>query len=218
MKYGILLNGVLQLAPSKIVLSGKQIWNPTAEQLAQAGYKEIHDTDMPGETVPDGQHYESYYEDKGTYIELFWEIKEDSEESLTAIKEQKIKEMNEIQQSIINNGTEVEMEDGSKVRYTITNNDQNSLNSLSIQNLYGLETLPWHPADENEPCRFYTEEDFSNITKTCSSFVIYHVTYFRDLRRYIRSLPTKEAVNKITYGTEIPEEFQSEVLVALTNK
>lgn len=79
MKYGIIKDGILQLSPHKIVLDGMQFWNPTGEQLIKAGYKEIRDTDMPEEPAPDGQHYESSYEDKGEYIEQVWNLVDDTE-------------------------------------------------------------------------------------------------------------------------------------------
>ena len=43
----------------------------------------------------------------------------------------------------------------------------------------------------------------------------WHVTYFRDLRIYIRSLTEKEDVEKVTYGMDIPEAYQSEPLKAM---
>lgn len=79
MKYGILSDGVLGLSPARIILNGKQIWNPSEDQLIQAGYKEIRDTDMPEDPAPEGQHYESYYEGKGNYIEMVWIIVDDPE-------------------------------------------------------------------------------------------------------------------------------------------
>lgn len=76
MKYGKIENGNLIYAPRRIVISGMQIFNPTAEHLEQAGYKEIRYTDMPEDPSPDGQHYEATYEDKGDYIEQVWELAE----------------------------------------------------------------------------------------------------------------------------------------------
>lgn len=134
------------------------------------------------------------------------------EPTLEEIKEQKVQEMNQVQQNLIVQGTEVELSDGSKERFTLNTNDQLSLNSLSVKNLEGLSVLPWHPADESVHCKFYSEEDMKKITDTCMNFVTYHVTYFRDLRIYIRSLQTKEEVNAIEYGDDIPIEYQSEVL------
>ena len=54
------------------------------------------------------------------------------------------------------------------------------------------------------------------ITSAAMAYVTWHVTYFRDLRIYIRALQTKEEVESITYGIEIPEEYQSEPLKAMT--
>lgn len=76
MKYGKIENGNLIYAPRRIVISGMQIFNPTAEHLEQAGYKEIRYTDIPEEPAPDGQYYESAYEDKRDYIEQVWELAE----------------------------------------------------------------------------------------------------------------------------------------------
>lgn len=137
------------------------------------------------------------------------------EPTLAEIKEQKVQEMNQIQQTLIWQGTEIELSNGSKEKFTLNTNDQLSLNSLSVKNLEGLSVLPWHPADESVPCKFYSEEDMKRITDTCMNFITYHVTYFRDLRIYIRSLQTKEEVRAIEYGVDIPIEYQSEVLQAL---
>ena len=53
------------------------------------------------------------------------------------------------------------------------------------------------------------------ITSAAMACVTWHVTYFRDLRIYIRSLQDKESVEAVTYGQDIPEEYQSDVLKAL---
>ena len=50
------------------------------------------------------------------------------------------------------------------------------------------------------------------IITQAMAWVTWHVTYFRDLRIYIRSLESKEEVAGIVYGMELPEECQSEPL------
>ena len=135
--------------------------------------------------------------------------------TLEEVQEQKVSEMNAIQQQVVANGCEVQLSDGTKERFTLTTNDQLSLNSLSVKALGGMSIIPWHPADESVHCKFYSEEDMKRITDTCMNFVTYHVTYFRDLRIYIRSLQTKEEVEEIEYGVDIPIEYQSEVLQSL---
>lgn len=76
----------------------------------------------------------------------------------------------------------------------------------------GDENIPWHNSNKDEHCKFYSNADMGLITTTALAYVTYHVTYFRDLRIYIRSLQDKETINAITYGDPIPSEYQSEVL------
>ena len=137
------------------------------------------------------------------------------EPTLEEAQEQKVSEMNAIQQQVVANGCEVQLSDGTKERFTLTTNDQLSLNSLSVKALEGMSIIPWHPADENVHCKFYSEADMKTITDTCMNWVAYHVTYFRDLRIYIRSLTDKETIKAIQYGDDIPFEYQSEVLQSM---
>lgn len=141
------------------------------------------------------------------------------EKTLKEIQEEKIKEMEFEQQSSIHKGVEVELSDGTKERFSLEVNDQLSLNVLNIKNIENTTSnLPWHPADENVHCKFYSENDIKVITDTYANFVMYHVTYFRDLRIYIRSLKDKETIKTIKYGVEIPTEYRSEVLSTFSNK
>lgn len=77
MKYGKIENGLLILAPHRIVLNEMQIFNPMNEQLVSAGYKPIVETDMPEESAPDGQHYEEKYTDSGETIIQSWILVDD---------------------------------------------------------------------------------------------------------------------------------------------
>lgn len=135
--------------------------------------------------------------------------------TLDDIKEQKITELNAQQQMIIANGCDVTLNDGTETHFTLTQEDQSSLNSLSVKVLEGLTAIPWHSSDEDKGCIFYSKEDMKTITDTCASFVTWHVTWFRDLRRYVRSLTDKESVKSVTYYSSIPEKYQSEVLKTL---
>lgn len=70
-------------------------------------------------------------------------------------------------------------------------------------------------SDEDEHCKFYSNADMAKITSSALSYVTWHVTYFRDLRIFIRSLESKEEVEQVTYGMDIPEAYQSEPLKAM---
>ena len=74
---GKIIDGNLTYPPHKIVLLGMQIFNPTEEQLIQAGYKPIIETVMPEDPAPEGQHYEAQYTDSGDTIMQSWVLVDD---------------------------------------------------------------------------------------------------------------------------------------------
>ena len=147
------------------------------------------------------------------------------EPTLDEIKEAKVAEMEMARQERIAYGAEVQLSDGTKERFTLTDRDQLSLMGLQLSSTvlptpqeYTQAAFPWHPADESVACKFYSQEDMLKISKAGFEYVLFHVTYFRDLRIFIRSLGTKEAVESISYGANIPLEYQSEPLKKMLEK
>lgn len=116
--------------------------------------------------------------------------------SLDEVKESKVSEMNDIQQKLIAQGVDVTLSDGSKEHFSLTERDQTSLVGLQAQVAIGAENIPWHTSDEDEHCKFYSNADMAKITSSALSYVTWHVTYFRDLRIFIRSLESKEKVEQ----------------------
>ena len=74
---GKIIDGTLTYPPHRIVLDGMQIFNPTEEQLTQAGYKPITEVAMTEEPAPEGQHYEAQYMDGETQITQSWVLVDD---------------------------------------------------------------------------------------------------------------------------------------------
>mgnify|MGYP001099566299 CR=1 FL=1 len=137
------------------------------------------------------------------------------EPTLEDLQEAKVAEMNMAQQRIIATGVDVVLTDGTTEHFTLEDHDQTSLVGLQSQVVAGEENIPWHTSDEKQHCKFYSNADMRKITTTAMNYVTWHVTYFRDLRIYIRSLESKEDVEKVTYGMDIPEAYQSEPLKAM---
>lgn len=135
--------------------------------------------------------------------------------TLEEVQEAKVLEMNAAQKEAIQQGVNVMLTDGTIEHFTLTDHDQTSLMGLQYQVDAGEEHIPWHTSDEAEHCKFYSNADMALITSTAMAWVTWHVTYFRDLRIYIRALQTREEVETITYGVDIPETFQSEPLKAM---
>ena len=132
--------------------------------------------------------------------------------TLNQMQESKVLEMNLEQQKTIANGIDVTLSDGTVEHFTLKDQDQTSLMGLQTQVAAGSESIPWHTSDQETGCKYYTNADMSLITAKAMEFITYHVTYFRDLRIYIRALQDKETIESIEYGVQIPESYQSQVL------
>lgn len=135
--------------------------------------------------------------------------------TLQEVQEAKVAEMNAMQQAAIRSGITVTLTDGTAEHFTLTDHDQTSLMGLQSQVLAGEQNIPWHTSNEEEHCKFYSNADMALITDAAMKCVTWHVTYFRDLRIYIRSLAEKVEVEAVTYGMDVPEEYQSEPLRAM---
>lgn len=132
--------------------------------------------------------------------------------TLEELQETKVTEMNAEQQRVIQNGINITLSDGTTEHFTLTDHDQISLMGLQKKVDAGIEQIEWHTSNQSEHCKFYSNKDMEIIASTALEYVTYHVTYFRDLRIYIRSLSTKEDIQSIYYGMHIPIEYQSEPL------
>lgn len=137
------------------------------------------------------------------------------EPTLEEVQEAKVAEMNTAQQHTIETGIDVTLADGTTEHFTLTQYDQQSLMGLQSQVATGEENIPWHNSNEKEHCKFYSNADMQLIVTKAMEYVTYNVTYYRDLRIYIRALTDKEAVKAITYGAEVPADYQSDVLKVL---
>lgn len=146
---------------------------------------------------------------------------ESYEPTLSELQESKIREMNNEQQKIIQAGINVTLANGTTEHFTLTSQDQTSLMGLQAQVAQGLDNIPWHTSDQTQHCKYYSNADMGLIVNVAMQYVTWQVTYFRDLRIYIRSLNEKETINNIYYGIEIPEKYQSQPLkdmIVLQNK
>ena len=71
--YAKLVNGALRSAPKKVDYNGKTIFNPPENVLLGMGYLPVTYTDMPTD-APDGQHYESHWEQTDAEIMQVWTL------------------------------------------------------------------------------------------------------------------------------------------------
>lgn len=194
---------LIQISGTEINLSGFHLLNSAGNVFGKYdGFRTLYREEDGSYTLSN---------DGSVYVEPV-EPEPFPEPTLDDLKETKVSEMNSVQQMIIAQGVDVILSDGSAEHFTLTDHDQTSLVGLQSQVASGDDNIPWHTSDEDEHCKFYSNADMAKITSTAMAYVTWHVTYFRDLRIYIRSLKSKEEVEQVTYGMDIPEEYQSEPL------
>lgn len=133
--------------------------------------------------------------------------------SLEYIKSAKLTEMSNTCHQLIEAGFDITLTDGQTHHFSLDTQDQLNLITLSAM-ADTQELVPYHA--DGEVCKFYTSAEIKQIIAAATQFKIYHTTYYNALKQYINSLNSIEAVSAITYGTELPEEYQSDVFKAIT--
>ena len=132
--------------------------------------------------------------------------------TLEYVRTSKLSEMSRACRDIIENGFDLELRNEVK-HFSLDTQDQ--LNLLTLSAMAQTQSLiPYHA--DNEECIFYTNEEINEIVETANAWKIYHTTYYNALKGYINALETIEEIGEIYYGIEIPEEYQTEVLQALS--
>lgn len=149
-------------------------------------------------------------EEDGDIIHIDDDIPDDDAGMLALIKERKIKEMNDTCQGVIFNGIDVQLSDGESHHFSLTEYDQLNLFKLETIARSGLvEVLPYH--EDDKLCKYYPVVDIIAIADAATNYITYHTTYFNSIKPFIKSLSSIKAVTRVKYGTDIPEEFQSDV-------
>lgn len=113
-------------------------------------------------------------------------------------------------QADIFKGDNVEISSGTKL-FTFTLEDQNNLtNAMSvITQSPDIETFPFHASGEE--CTMFPVSDIVTIYLTLQMRLTKLTTYCNMLNMYIRSLNDKDELAKITYGMDLPEEYQTKM-------
>lgn len=129
--------------------------------------------------------------------------------TLDEVKAMKLQEIGMACEQAIYAGVDVDLPGGTE-HFSLTEKDQINLFGKQAQMAAGAERFEYH--QDGCPCRYYTKEEMQMIVESALSYVTYHTTYCNALNIWIAFAETVEDVNGITYGCEVPEEYQSEVL------
>ena len=143
---------------------------------------------------------------------IFWAVA-GGEEPLNTIKANKTAEMSAACRAAIVAGFDVTLSDGKDHHFSLTVEDQLNLNALFGLLASGAQQVPYHA--DGETCVYFTAADMQTVVQEATAHKTYHESYFNSLKAYIASKRTAASVDAIEYGTEIPEQYQSDVLKAL---
>lgn len=127
-------------------------------------------------------------------------------------KNAKIEEMRRACEAAITGGVDVTYNDTTR-HYSMELTDQLNLLALIDSIEQGLTQIPYH--SDGEACRYYTPEEFGTVVAAANAHKTYHTTYYNSLKAYIESVETLDKLDEITYGMNVPVEYQSDVLKEL---
>lgn len=133
-------------------------------------------------------------------------------ETLDEWKDAKKEEIGKKCSDTIYNGVDVTLTDGTVEHFSLTDHDQLNLFGKQVQLAAGAEQLEYH--SDGQPCKYYSAADMRLIIAAAMQHVSYHTTYCNAVNMWIAGCETAEEIQKIHYGAEIPEQYQSDVLKA----
>ncbi|MEY8525015.1 acyl carrier protein [Lachnospiraceae bacterium 38-10] len=132
--------------------------------------------------------------------------------TLEEIKAAKKWEVSMVCEQVIYAGINVVLSDGKSYHFSLTEKDQINLFGKQAQLASGAEQMEYHA--DGHPCQYYSVEDMQNIVESAMWHVSYHTTYCNALNMWIEGGQTAEEVQEIFYGSDVPDEYRSEVLQA----
>lgn len=106
-------------------------------------------------------------------------------------------------------GVDVSLSGGTE-HFSLAETDQLNLFGKQAQLAAGAQKLEYH--QDGETCKYYTAEEMSSIIEAAMYFVSYQTTYCNSLYAWLEGCERASEMAGISFGDEIPSEYQSEVL------
>lgn len=158
------------------------------------------DNDVINTIISSLQFVVSYCEENGYTYEEVKEIKD-----VSLIIQEKISELSSSCDKTINNGTSVKLTDGSEEQFSYTIEDQTNIKELFDTVRAGATAWPYHQNDGS--CKVYSAQDIQTIYLTLAIFKTSVLTYFNQLKQYVKTLTTEDEVNAVYYGQKLTGEY-----------
>ena len=129
--------------------------------------------------------------------------------TLEEVKAMKLQEIGMACEQTVYAGVDVELPAGME-HFSLTEKDQLNLFGKQAQMAAAAERFEYH--QDGHPCRYYTREEMQMIVEAAPGYVTYHTTYCNALNMWIKDMEDADTVSAVTYGCDIPAEYQGEVL------
>lgn len=123
-------------------------------------------------------------------------------------RNRRIQEMSDACASEITNGFYI-----GKHKFSLEYSDQIAMMKILMNIQMDATEVQWHP--DNEDCTTYSADEFAKIAANADAHITWHQTYFNSLKKYMKAIQSINDLASITYGIDIPEEYQTDALKTL---
>ena len=176
----------------------------TIEKITENEYNNLFAAFSANNNIEEELAQELLIREEEMAQEIAQQISSAPDPRLETLRALKLKELSYNCQKTIENGFDLNGE-----HFSLTTQDQLNLIMLSDMVNKGMNEIPYHA--DNNLGKFYTAAEANEIITEANNFRLYHINYFNSLKNYVNSLSTGDEIENITYGIEIPEEYQTAV-------
>lgn len=133
--------------------------------------------------------------------------------NLTLLKNEKYNQISQTCEDTIHDGFQLETTTGVE-SFSLEEQDQTNLLTAynAIQN--GKTKYAYHA--NKTLCRIYTADEIKAIGDAATAHKLYHTTYCNHLFRWLDRVETKEELDQIYYGADLPEDLAANMQNVLT--
>lgn len=101
----------------------------------------------------------------------------------------------------ITNGAKITLSDESKKTFSYSIEDQANVSEMFNAIVMGATSYPYHA--NGEGCKMYSAEDIVKIYSALTALKTSQVTYYNQLREYVKTLEFVPDIQSVTYGQEL---------------
>ena len=147
-----------------------------------------------------------------------WEVWRASQgpapDPLETAKTAKLAELSAACNTAITSGCDVELSGGAG-HISLTAEDQINLSTAMSAVEQGAAGYPYHL--DGQLCAVYPAADILTMGQVATAHKLFHTTYYNHLAAWVRRCTDAEAVQAITYGTELPADLAANMAAVLAS-